>query len=572
MIEVRQMDQAESSQLIRKRLEANDLEPHHVFLLAARLENLPLALVQAAAFIQENSMTVMKYLQLLDHSDNALVELLSQPFEEEGRDSSIPNAVTTAWIVSFKQIRERYPHASDLLSLMSFFDRQGIPKVFVSHCIGQSDSQQTQENQQKGPLELEMALGVLKAFSFLSENKDDENLNVHRLIQLVMRKWLINQEASGEWASKALLTVADHYPYGGYENRKACAFYLPHLYSVLSYKGFNSTEDAIARADLLEGAASFLHDQGRFEEAEAMRKRALTGYEKALEPEHLSTLGVVQNLGMLYRDQGKVEEAEAMWKRALAGYEKALEPEHPSMLTVVQNLGLLYHDRGKVEEAEAMLKRALAGYEKALELEHPNMLMVVQNLGLLYHGRGKTEEAETIWKRALAGYEKAFEPEHPSMLTVVQNLGLLYHGRGKVEEAEAMLKRALAGYEKALELEHPNMLMVVQNLGMLYYGRGKVEEAEAMWKRALAGYEKAFEPEHPSMLTVVQNLGALYHGRGKVEEAEAMFKRALAGYEKALGTRTPKHSRGSSESRPALSRSRENGRGRSNVETSSSRI
>jgi hypothetical protein len=61
------------------------------------------------------------------------VELLSEPFEEVGRDSSIPNAVTATWIVSFKQIKEQCPHASDLLSLMSFFDRQGIFKMFLSY-------------------------------------------------------------------------------------------------------------------------------------------------------------------------------------------------------------------------------------------------------------------------------------------------------------------------------------------------------------------------------------------------------------------------------------------------------
>jgi tetratricopeptide (TPR) repeat protein len=85
-----------------------------------------------------------------------------------------------------------------------------------------------------------------------------------------------------------------------------------------------------------------------------------------------------------------------MWKRALAGYEKALEPDHPNTLLVVQNLGTLYHSKGKVEEAEKMWKRALAGYEKALEPDHPDTLRVVRNLGLLYHDKGKVEEAEKM--------------------------------------------------------------------------------------------------------------------------------------------------------------------------------
>jgi hypothetical protein len=78
-------------------------------------------------------LTIVKYLKLLDENDNRLVKVLSEPFEAIGRDSEVPNAVTATWIVSFEQIRRQYCKASDLLSLMSFFDRQGIPKVFLSH-------------------------------------------------------------------------------------------------------------------------------------------------------------------------------------------------------------------------------------------------------------------------------------------------------------------------------------------------------------------------------------------------------------------------------------------------------
>jgi tetratricopeptide (TPR) repeat protein len=54
-----------------------------------------------------------------------------------------------------------------------------------------------------------------------------------------------------------------------------------------------------------------------------MYQRALAGYEKALGPDHTSTLETVNNLGLLYRAQGKLAEAEQMYQRALAGYEKA---------------------------------------------------------------------------------------------------------------------------------------------------------------------------------------------------------------------------------------------------------
>ena len=162
--------------------------------------------------------------------------------------------------------------------------------------------------------------------------------------------------------------------------------------------------------------------------------------------------------GLLYRDQGKLAEAEQMYVRALAGYEKALGPDHTSTLDTVNNLGNLYRDQGKLAEAEQMYVRALAGYEKALGPDHTSTLNTVNNLGNLYRDQGKLAEAEQMYVRALAGYEKALGPDHTSTLDTVHNLGNLYRDQGKLAEAEQMYVRALAGYEKALGPDHTSTL------------------------------------------------------------------------------------------------------------------
>ena len=191
-------------------------------------------------------------------------------------------------------------------------------------------------------------------------------------------------------------------------------------------------------------------DQGRLSDAEAMYERALRGYEKALGPEHTSTLSTVNNLGNLYKDQGRLSDAEAMYERALQGYEKALGPEHTSTLSTVNNLGILYADQGRLSDAEAMCERALRGYEKALGPEHTSTLNTVHNLGLLYVRQGRLVDAEAMLERALRGSEKALGPEHMLTLDTVHNLGLLYADQGRLSDAEAMCERALRGKEKAL--------------------------------------------------------------------------------------------------------------------------
>jgi tetratricopeptide (TPR) repeat protein len=55
------------------------------------------------------------------------------------------------------------------------------------------------------------------------------------------------------------------------------------------------------------------------DEAEKIFRRALEGKEKALGINHTSTLGTVNNLGLLYAGQGKLEKAKEMFRRALEG-------------------------------------------------------------------------------------------------------------------------------------------------------------------------------------------------------------------------------------------------------------
>lgn len=56
---------------------------------------------------------------------------------------------------------------------------------------------------------------------------------------------------------------------------------------------------------------------------------------KVLGPEHPHTLAIVNNLGSVLSRLGKYEEAEAMQRRALEGREKALGAEHPDTLVSI---------------------------------------------------------------------------------------------------------------------------------------------------------------------------------------------------------------------------------------------
>jgi tetratricopeptide (TPR) repeat protein len=105
--------------------------------------------------------------------------------------------------------------------------------------------------------------------------------------------------------------------------------------------------------------------------------------------------------------QGHYDEAEKLYKRALAIYE--LEPEVTKLIIASELIYLakLYYAEGRFSDAEAQFKRSLSIREKALAQEHPQVTLSLNHLAGFYFARGRYADAESLYKRLLAITEKA---------------------------------------------------------------------------------------------------------------------------------------------------------------------
>lgn len=93
MIAISEMSASESKNLMTENLEEgsydDDDDDDDLKDLVKALENLPLALFQAAAFIGENSQSIGEYLKTFRGSDSSKIKLLNQNFEDSERDPGI---------------------------------------------------------------------------------------------------------------------------------------------------------------------------------------------------------------------------------------------------------------------------------------------------------------------------------------------------------------------------------------------------------------------------------------------------------------------------------------------------
>lgn len=454
-IQVKEMDQTEAGQLVLKMLDDTEVSSDDLSLLSSRLECLPLALAQAAAFIQENTISVSEYVRLLDDGDHGLVDRLSEPFETAGRDSDTPQALTATWIISFEQIERQDALASDLLSFISLLDRQAIPKEFVTHYC---ECERPEDSTTCGPAEITKALGTLKAFCFISEAKD-HSFALHRLVQLVTQKWLLRKNKMGQFAENALATVTYLYPDGDdVKNWEICSMYLPHAYAVIRNGGSGSGDEELAKVDLHHQIGIYYLELGRWKEAEGMFWQCVDITRRMTGEEHPDTLARMGNLAVTYRSQGRFKEAEELELQVLEMDKRELGEEHPQTLKSMNNLAATYWKQGRFREAEELGLQVLDIRKRVLGEEHPQTLMSINNLATTYCNQGRYKEAEELGLQVLETRKRVLGEEHPRTLVSMNNLAFTWHDQGDRQNAIGLLQECLLLRTRVLGRDHPYTL------------------------------------------------------------------------------------------------------------------
>ncbi|KAK3111936.1 hypothetical protein LTR53_012312 [Teratosphaeriaceae sp. CCFEE 6253] len=549
-------------------------------LLAQRLGGLPLALVQAGAYLKQTRMTVDKYLTFYATKWAELMESQNQLILQD-----YDKGILATWAMSYEQVRRRKPAAARVLDQWAFFHPGDLWYELAENCFKCSYATRDRLNlgvpedanaavEELSELAFQDSLNTLAQYALVGAEDREDGIAIHP----VVHEWSLHNIADParkeELSVTAIRALCQSLPS---DRRRS-----PYLVAQRLLSHIRVAADRHMAMPQLGMVSKQLHEIARFtlhwessQRVELLCERALRGYENTFGPESpgalstLNTMGllylergnlgkaeetflqamkgygvmeaehptdasrlaITHNLGYVYRHQGKLRDAEKMFVQALWGYEETLGPTDSPTLETVSELATVHHDQGDLENAEKMNLQALRKCEQSLGRKDPLTLDIVHNIARLYRSQGKVREAEEMYLRALQGSEELLGPDHPSTLAAVHNLACVYCDQDKLQEAEKLYLHALRGREKALGPKNPRILPCVSNLGMLYYRQGRIEEAEKLCRRALEGQEETLGPMHVSTLQTVRIIGVLYEGQGRTKEAEVMYTRALEGFE-----------------------------------------
>jgi tetratricopeptide (TPR) repeat protein len=480
---------------------------------------LPLAIIQAAAYINENDTTISEYTDL----ETEVMKILSEDFEDQGRYRATKNSIATTWLISLHQIKHKSPLAIELLSFMACLAHQNIPQSLLLPAPSRKQGIE--------------ALGALTAYSFVNKQENGHFLSMHRLVHLAMRNWLRNENTLSIWTSKALSRLLELLPAGGHENRTTWTPYLPHAnYIFSSLEVSENDERAIALSAKL---AKCLYSNGRYSEAHQVHERTLDLQIKSSGPDSPDTLRTMFGLAEALSHQGKYKEAEKLHRKTLELREKVLGAQNAEVGRSMNYLAQAMFQDGKYVEAEKMHREALDLQIQIFNPEHPNALTTTGYLAETLSRQGKYEVAEEMHRNLLEVRLRVQGEEYPGTLATMSCLGVAQRNLHKYCEAEHTHRRVVELRTRVLGAEHPHTLISKRWLADSLLNQGNYDEATSLNREVLDLQTKLLGRKHPNTIVTLTDLGDALFRQGKNEQAKELYKQALGFRTERLGSEHP---------------------------------
>lgn len=521
VIQVAEMDKNVAMQLLAKSIYQDVLaNSQDALKLLEQLTFLPIAIVQAAAYINKNTIELSDYVLLLEEQEDDVVELLSKDFEDEGRYEDMKNPVATTWLISFEQIYKLDPLAAECLSFMSCVESKSIPQSLLP--LGQCKMKGIE------------AIGTLKAYSFVSKRVADEALDVHRLVHIAMRNWL---KTNGQWPDtmdKALGRLVEKIPHVSHDNRlewKAC---LPHARHVLDCTP--SDQVSIGKRTMLLGRmAECLMFKGRYNIASIAFSHLVETLRRILGEDHEQTLENMANLVLTYSAQGQWKRAEKELRRIIEVKTRIEGEGCLSLMRTKSDLAILFLKQERFAEAEKLQVHVIEIAKRLQGNDHPDLLASIKKIAWICMERGQWKQAEELQMQVVKTRKRSLGEEHPDTLNGINGLAAAYSKQGRWKEAEELQVQVVETRSRVFGEEHPYTLASKHNLAWTYTRQKRWKKAEELQMQIVKTRKGVLGEEHPKTLESMDNLTMTYVAQGQYREAEELLMHVIKTRETNLG-------------------------------------
>ena len=498
--------------------------------IAEALGDVPLAITQAAATVQQGGCALSGYLDRLSHHP-----LDSRVSRLEGDD--YPDAVGTALLMAYEQVLEQlrsmHPQreriAVSLLDALSLLASSGLPTHWLLRLDGDSDA-------------VRDTLSFLKSAAILQESSDGTKTIISWLQGHVYRETYLNDQKKLGQARTCATSVLGGIDVDRLENVEQRRHEPHHLIEqLLSVTSQDYSHSLLSEPQVSSKLAETLH----YATSLGMSQLALcltdsvTQACDALGPDHPDTLASRNSLAGAYRDAGRLDKAITLYEQILEDSIRILGLDHPSTLTSRFNLAGAYRASGRLDEAITLYEQVFNGRSRILGPDHRSTLTSRDHLTDTYWEAGRLDEAITLKKQILADAMRIMGPDSPGASTARLKLTDAYRDAGRLDEAIPLHQENLDDVTRIMGPHHPDTLTARNLLAGAYRDAGRLDEAIPLFEQNLTDVTRLAGPDHPHTLSSRGTLADAYRDAGRLDEAIPLFERNLDDVARTLGLDHP---------------------------------
>jgi tetratricopeptide (TPR) repeat protein len=556
MLEIPPMDADHALEMMQKKIGMQD-QRDDIIRLAKALDFMPLAMAQAAAYIHKRAprCSVQQYIEKLHRSQKSKLSLLNRDETDIRRDREASNSIISTWQISFEHVHSVRPSAADLLSLMSFFDRQAVPQALLlastipdSDDVSQNGEDNDLEDNDLGDSqsdsgsrteELNEDILLLRDYSFISVTSDSAIFEMHALVQLATQKWLGGNARYSQWRNKFIQVLDDEFlKIGSSHSPKAKALF-PHAFAALQLDAAGTYAQPLL-ASLLYNAGHYAYNTGVYTNAERLWSTSLRIRTQIFGIEHSHTLLDMYWLASTYRRQERLAEAEQLCLQGLNITRSLQERYHVEKATYrskasfMSQLSRTYWLQGRMKEAEHLSLQMLE-----LADNHHDTMFGLRDLALVYENQGRWEEAEQLLLQAVGVGKEAGGANAESTLLTMYWLGKHYLGQERLQEAEQILLQVHEGRQTLLEGDDSATLDILGEIGVVYMKQGRLDDAELILSRVLGSSSTLFGSDHPVTLYNKEHLAEVYEKQGRQDKAIELYTQVVESRTSRVGLDHP---------------------------------
>jgi Domain of unknown function (DUF4062)/Tetratricopeptide repeat len=496
--------------------------------LAGVLGGLPLALEQAAAYVQASGESLAGYLALYRQRRP---EMLAR-----GEPTGYPETVATTWRLAFEDLQQAAPGAAGLLRLLAFCAPETIPlRLLLQPSPGLAGQLGEDVAPVLGPLLEDKltandSIAALRRYSLISPPADG-SVSVHRLVQAVTAVQM-PAELAGQWRQAAAALIEAAIPGDPAQPGiwPVYAALLPHAQAVLE-----PTSGGMFRiANYLGHSGSYPAARDLFEVIVDARTE-----DDAYGPEHPDTLTARDGLAAWTGDAGDRAAARDQFAALLPISERVLGMEHPDTLRCRGGLAFWTGAAGDPAAARDQFAALLPVFERVSGPDHPDTLTARSELARWTGAAGDPAGARDQFATLLPVRVRISGPEHPETLIMRGNLARWTGVAGDPAAARDQSAALLRVSERVLGAEHPDTLEVRARLADWTGQAGDAASARDQYAALLPVHERVSGADHPGTLGNRASLARWTGQAGDAAAARDQYAALLPVHERILGPEHP---------------------------------